>query len=289
MRVALKGGQAITITEVDGPVRGLTWLDQNTIVFATGNATTGLQRVAASGGEVTVLTRPDHERGEADHILPGACQPEGPCCSRLRREPAVPDRLRCWTCRDRRPENPRRRSRPALRRKRPPGVRGKRSLAGLAFRSQDADDCRHTGAGASASRDAWGHQSGAGRSGEWHARIRQRKRHLRVPVWVDRDGRETPIKAPTAMSQRLWPDGRRLAFFDITSSGEYDIGILDLERGTRDRLTTIGAGTANQSGRRMVPALPITPADSLVDLASSYAALTERVASSALPPAHTCP
>src|SRR6185503_10518026 len=29
-----------------------------------------LQRVAASGGEVTVLTRPDPQRGEADHISP---------------------------------------------------------------------------------------------------------------------------------------------------------------------------------------------------------------------------
>ena len=62
----------------------------------------------------------------------------------------------------------------------------------------------------------------------------------RLPVWVDRDGRETSIKAPTAMYQtpRLSPDGRRLAFFDITSSGEYDVWILDLERGTVDRLTT---------------------------------------------------
>jgi Tol biopolymer transport system component len=62
----------------------------------------------------------------------------------------------------------------------------------------------------------------------------------RLPVWVDRDGRETSIKAPTAMYQtpRLSPDDRRLAFFDITSSGEYDVWILDLERGTVDRLTT---------------------------------------------------
>ena len=62
----------------------------------------------------------------------------------------------------------------------------------------------------------------------------------RLPVWVDRDGREMSIGAPAAMymTPRLSPDGRRLAFFDITSSGEYDVWILDLERGTRDRLTT---------------------------------------------------
>ncbi len=71
MRVALTGGQAITVTQVDGPVRGATWPDDDTIVFATANGTTGLQRVAASGGEVTVLTRPDQQRGEADHVSPG--------------------------------------------------------------------------------------------------------------------------------------------------------------------------------------------------------------------------
>ena len=70
MRVALKGGTAITIAPIDGPVRGMTWPDDDTIVFATANATTGLQRVAASGGEVTVLTRPDQERGEADDVSP---------------------------------------------------------------------------------------------------------------------------------------------------------------------------------------------------------------------------
>ena len=36
---------------------------------------------------------------------------------------------------------------------------------------------------------------------------------------------------------RLSPDGRRLAFHDI-AGGEYDVWILDLERGTVERLTT---------------------------------------------------
>jgi hypothetical protein len=35
-----------------------------TIVFGTANPTTGLQRVSASGGEETVLTRPDPKQGE---------------------------------------------------------------------------------------------------------------------------------------------------------------------------------------------------------------------------------
>ena len=66
----LAGGAAVPITRVDAPARGTAWLADDTIVFATANGTTGLQRVAASGGEVTVLTRPDPKHGEADHIAP---------------------------------------------------------------------------------------------------------------------------------------------------------------------------------------------------------------------------
>ena len=39
-------------------------------VFATSNGATGLQRVPASGGAATVVTRPNAEQGEADHLFP---------------------------------------------------------------------------------------------------------------------------------------------------------------------------------------------------------------------------
>jgi serine/threonine-protein kinase len=70
MKMALSGGAAVPLTRVDAPARGTAWLADGTIVFATANGTTGLQRVAASGGEATVLTRPDPKLGEADHIAP---------------------------------------------------------------------------------------------------------------------------------------------------------------------------------------------------------------------------
>ena len=63
-------GAAVPITPVDAPARGTAWLPDDTIVFATANGTTGLQRVAAIGGNVTVLTKPDPKLGEADHIAP---------------------------------------------------------------------------------------------------------------------------------------------------------------------------------------------------------------------------
>ncbi len=69
-KVALSGGPAITLTNIDGAPRGATWGPGDAIVFATGNPVTGLQRVSAAGGTVEVLTRPERARGEADHLWP---------------------------------------------------------------------------------------------------------------------------------------------------------------------------------------------------------------------------
>ena len=172
---------------------------------------------------------------------PGACPADGPCCSRRPREPAVPHRLRCWT------------SRPAIgksssAREQPRGT--SKAVTSCTWPTESCRPCLSI--------------SRRGRSPAHRCRCFSNSRcsaacppvldvaangtlvyargsgTSRLPVWVDRDGRETSIKAPTAMYQtpRLSPDGRRLAFFDISSSGEYDVWILDLERGTVDRLTT---------------------------------------------------
>jgi eukaryotic-like serine/threonine-protein kinase len=69
-KVAITGGPAITLARADGAPRGATWAPDDTIIFATSNATTGLQRVSAAGGTPEVLTRPDHAQGEADHLWP---------------------------------------------------------------------------------------------------------------------------------------------------------------------------------------------------------------------------
>ncbi len=69
-KVSTSGGPSVTVVTMDGPSRGAAWGPADTLVFATGATDTGLQRVAASGGPVTVLTRPDRERGEGDHVHP---------------------------------------------------------------------------------------------------------------------------------------------------------------------------------------------------------------------------
>jgi Tol biopolymer transport system component len=69
-KVAITGGAAQTIARVDGILQGATWAADDTIILSTNRPDTGLQRVSASGGEPATLTRPDRERGEADHLWP---------------------------------------------------------------------------------------------------------------------------------------------------------------------------------------------------------------------------
>ena len=69
-KVAISGGPSIQLTILDGAPQGATWLPDDTIVFATNNPSTGLQRVSANGGTPAVVTRPDHQRDEVDHLWP---------------------------------------------------------------------------------------------------------------------------------------------------------------------------------------------------------------------------
>jgi serine/threonine-protein kinase len=55
---------------MDGNSLGATWDSDAGLIFATANSTTGLQRVAAEGGTAEVLTRPDRNSGQADHVWP---------------------------------------------------------------------------------------------------------------------------------------------------------------------------------------------------------------------------
>jgi hypothetical protein len=42
----------------------------DTIIFATNDPASGLMRVAAAGGEPEVLTTPNRDQGELDHLFP---------------------------------------------------------------------------------------------------------------------------------------------------------------------------------------------------------------------------
>ena len=70
-KVASTGGPAITLLTMDGNSLGAAWGSDNRVVFATANEATGLQRVLAEpGGAVEVLSRPNRDQGQADHLWP---------------------------------------------------------------------------------------------------------------------------------------------------------------------------------------------------------------------------
>ena len=71
-KVALAGGPVTFVAQVGTGPLGATWLPDNSIIFGEPTPATGLQRVSAAGGAVTVLTRPDPARGELDHAWPEA-------------------------------------------------------------------------------------------------------------------------------------------------------------------------------------------------------------------------
>ena len=68
-KVSIAGGPALPLCPITGGPRGASWGPDDTIVFATNDAT-GLLRVSAAGGEPKVLTTPDTAHGEVDHLFP---------------------------------------------------------------------------------------------------------------------------------------------------------------------------------------------------------------------------
>ncbi|MEO8076655.1 MAG: hypothetical protein ABI818_10025, partial [Acidobacteriota bacterium] len=69
-KVAMTGGPPIDVSQLDGPSRGASWGDDGMIIAASAAPDTGLLRIPAAGGGATVLTRPNREAGEADHLFP---------------------------------------------------------------------------------------------------------------------------------------------------------------------------------------------------------------------------
>ena len=70
-KVSVGGGPSILITRITGLPRGVSWSEDDYIVFGTAE---GLRRVSATGGEPTVLTTFDPNKPEQHvlpHVLPG--------------------------------------------------------------------------------------------------------------------------------------------------------------------------------------------------------------------------
>ena len=68
-KVPIAGGPAITVTEIDGIMRGATWLPDNTIVFATNIARPACSAIGRRGMP-TQLTTPDAANHETSNVCP---------------------------------------------------------------------------------------------------------------------------------------------------------------------------------------------------------------------------
>jgi dipeptidyl aminopeptidase/acylaminoacyl peptidase len=240
----LTGGPAIPVTQTDAASRGAVWLPDDTIVFATANPATGLLRVAASGGEAAVLTTPDPKQGESDHLNPESLPDGRTILFTIVSNTGAPPRIALLDLAtgDRKV---------LVTGGSQPRYVGSGHLLYTAdgvLQAVPFDLATRTTRGASAPvlRDfAW---LGGGTIAMLDVAANGTLIYVRgsvtsrLPVWVDRNGKEERIKGPNTQHQylapRLSPDGRRLAYHDITGSGEYDVWILDLERGTTEQLTT---------------------------------------------------
>ena len=243
-KVAITGGPAVTLGRPDGSTRGASWGADGTIIFATTNAATGLQRITAAGGEPTVLTRPNRAGGEADHVWPEIL-PGGQAVlftitattGRLdQAQVAVLDlRTGTQTVLIRGGSDARYVSSGHL------VYAAEGTLRAVAF-----DLARLAVVGSSV---AVLPQVQTSATGAANAVVAANGTLVYVPggvasvarsslVWVDRQGQETAVPAPprSYVYPRLSPNGTRLAFF--ISDQELDIWLWDLSRPTLTRVTS---------------------------------------------------
>jgi serine/threonine-protein kinase len=244
-RVALTGGTSISISEFAGAPRGASWDDDGTIVFATNDPTKGLVRVPSGGGTPVVLTTPDESKGEGDHWFPSVL-PDGRGVVFTVSVAGQVDRseLAVWDSRTGQ-------SRRLLR-----GSQGQYVDSGHLLYASGGSlwAVRFDLAALRISGDpvplvdelSIAPQTGAA---EYYASrsgtlmyLKARPVPRRSLAWVDRQGREEPIKVPGRAYSvpRLSPDGTRVAV-DIRDN-ENDIWIMNLTGDGLLRQLTYGPG-----------------------------------------------
>ena len=243
-RVSIRGGPPVPIADVYAPPRGASWGADDTIIYATANAATGLWQVASGGGEPELLTTPDTERGEQDHfwpeILPGGravlftIMPQGPVENRQIAVLSLESRTYEVVL----PGGSQARYVPTGHLVY--GVRGTLQAVGFDLDRLEVttdpvpvvDTVNMKGTGAANFGVAKNHSlvyvRGGGRSATGLSL-----------VWVDREGNEEPLAAPpdNYSSLRISPDGSRVAMRVVDDSGNSDIHIYDIARNNLTQLT----------------------------------------------------
>ncbi len=261
LKVSIFGGPAVTLTEMPNAIVGASWGTDERIIF--GSSGDALYRVAAGGGEAEPLTTPDAEQGELSHFWPAIIPGANAVLFLIAHGNALTDGQVAVLDLD------------TLEIKRL-GVSGVNphyvytrhlvyaiddgSVRAVPF---DATALEVTGSPVPLVEGVAVKSSGAanldisdnGRLVYTSGEVGSPQRGL---VWVDRGGNEEPTSAPERPYDNvgLSPDGARAATGLTDDSGNTDIWVSELSRGTLTRVTTEQGVEDNPlwtpDGRRLV-------------------------------------
>jgi eukaryotic-like serine/threonine-protein kinase len=260
-KVALTGGRPIVIASLKGNALGATWLPDNTIIFATHDAT-GLQRVSAAGGPVSELTRVDRKAGEAAHIWPESLPGGNAILFTITSQTGADDSAQIAVL------DLQRHAQKIL----IPNASHAQYVASghLVFIAAGAlwavpFDLARLDVHGTPVRVLPRLLTTVNGSGQFavatdgtlvYADPLSATSAASTLVWVDRTGRETPISAPARayLEARLSPDGARIAM--TIADPDQDIWVWDIDRATLTRVTSDPANDAalvwTSDGQRLI-------------------------------------
>jgi len=238
-KVAIGGGPAVVICQTQGGARGAAWGEDGTIVFAT--TAGGIAKVSAGGGDQTVLTTPDAARGERNHWHPSLLpRGRGVLFTVISINAAEPPQVAVLDLKT-----------GTQKKLITDGSQAQYVASGyLLYATRgtlravrfDLDRLELVGEPVEVVSDLSMSGGGAAEyavsaTGTLVYVSATRMQTPRSLVWVDRNGRESPIPAPPRLysEPRLSPDGTRVVL--TLREPEIDLWIWDFARDTLSRLT----------------------------------------------------
>ena len=261
-RVAVRGGPVSTICELPGFLRGASWGADDTIIFATSDPSSGLWQVAAVGGEPEQLTTPDAEQGEVDHRWPEFL-PGGAAVLFTIAADSIDDSAIAVLSLDTGEQKVLVRGGSSPRYS-PSGhllyaVQGNLWAVGFdASRLETVGDSVPVQEGVLSKPAGVANFAVSDNGSLVYLPGTAGPEDARTVAWVNRSGQEEPLALPERdyFTLSLSPDGSRAAFGLDDGSGNTDIWVSELSRGTLTRLTTNDAFDGNPlwspDGQRVV-------------------------------------
>ena len=243
-KVRASGGEPVSLCDVPGTTFGATWGPSDTIVFASAGSS-GLLRVPAGGGTPQPLTRFDEVSGDTSHRLPQFLPGGESILFTIQSQDGSTTALLPLTEDGGQPHILTALGQAGGARYVSTGhllyvQSGRLWAAGF-----DPAYLELTGPPASVLDGVYTHPP----TGSSYFTVSDTGTLVYAPgstqstlVWVDRQGRATPIRTD---QQAYWyprvsPDGTRIAVVARSESGNRDVWVDDVQRGTRVRLTTEG-------------------------------------------------